>query len=176
MNELLKQARQQAQGKDYTGTLKTVEEWLRVEPGQAEALELKRQATEALQRQKRVEELLKAAQGQERSGDYEACLRSATEGLGLDREHKELNQLQQRAQQELEKRRRVNELLKQARQQAQGKDYTGALKTVEEWLRVEPGQAEALELKRQATEALQRQKTGGGAVEGGAGTGTQWGL
>ena len=84
LNSALGQAFEAFNQGHYEQCLQAVSRAFEFDPDNAQALQIQQQASDGLQRQKRVEELLKAAQGQERSGNYEACLQAATEGLGLD--------------------------------------------------------------------------------------------
>jgi serine/threonine-protein kinase len=105
LSAVLHQALETFDQGNYEQCLQAVSRAFEFDPDNAQALQIQQQASDSLQRQKRVEEQLKVAQGHERGGDYEACLRAAIEGLALDREHKELDQLQQRAQVALTSRR-----------------------------------------------------------------------
>src|SRR5205807_6835709 len=78
---------------------------LTVEPQHAGALAMKRQAGEALERQRKIEGLLTAARTHAQAQQYEACYRVSTEGLGLDPGNVELRKLQTSAHEVLEKRR-----------------------------------------------------------------------
>ncbi|PYV37843.1 MAG: hypothetical protein DMG06_27010 [Acidobacteria bacterium] len=176
LNSALSEALEAFNQGHYEQCLQAVSRAFEFDPGNAQALQiqkqaseaLQRQATEALQRQRQVEEFLKAAQGHERGGDYEACSRAATEGLDLDREHKELGQLQQRAQQILEKRRldeerraRVSELLRVARKEIANNNFSSAVRNLNLLLQLEPGDTNATTLRQEAKAVLsaRRHKT-----------------
>src|SRR5207249_6465108 len=124
----------------------------------AGALDMQRQATEAVERQQKIERLLAAARTHAQAQDYEACASVTSDGLRLDSGNLEFKRLRAEAQQALAKRRKVQELMERARQQWGGKEYAGVLQTREGLLREEPGQGEALELKGQAGEALAREE------------------
>ncbi|PYV41715.1 MAG: hypothetical protein DMG06_16260 [Acidobacteria bacterium] len=158
VRELLQKAIQQRQGKDHQAVLRTMEELLVVDPQHVEALEMHRQAAEAVERQGKVEELLAAARAHGRAQEHEACVEVTSEGLILDPGSREFKRLQEQAQEILAKRRKVQELVERARQQWGREEYTHVLQTVEELLRVEPGYGEALKLKRQAREALAKRQ------------------
>jgi len=157
VRELLQRAIQQQHKKDYRAILETTEELLAIEPQHAEAERMKQHAAEVLERQRKVEELRIAAFAHMQAQEYEACIRVATEGLGLDPGNGEFKRLQEQAQQAVAKRQKAQELVERARQQGQRQDYQGVLRTIEELLTLVPGHAEALQLKQQA-EVLERQK------------------
>src|SRR5438132_2005958 len=64
--------------------------------------------------------------------EYQACVRVASEGLGLEPENREFQGLREQAQQALAKIRKVQELMQRAEQQQRKKDPQAVWRTTEE--------------------------------------------
>ncbi len=155
---LLKQARERLEKSEHATALKLLEELLALDPAHAEALRLKRSAAETLERRRKVDELLLLARGHEKAEDHEACRDTAAEALKLEPENSELQQLYQRAQQILEKRRKVSSLLAKAREELLRKQFSSALELIKNLLALEPQHTEAIKIQQAASEALERQR------------------
>lgn len=155
---LLERARQQWQAEDFPKVIETVASLLKVDPENAKAADFKQKAEQEMTRRQRLKELLSQARKAEKSRDYEGCLKLAEEGLALDSKHSELQQLQNRSRQMLEQIRRLAQLIEDARREIGARKYAAALKTLESALQLESSNAEAVRLKREATEGWERQK------------------
>src|SRR5262249_16893218 len=102
IQSLLEAAPGHKAGPERGPALEKANEGLRLGPGNAEFLSIQRWAASTLERQQRVNALLKGAQQYAAQGDWEFCRKKAEEGLKLAPGHEELQQLYNRSQQELE--------------------------------------------------------------------------
>lgn len=158
VKELLAWARRQVRDHDYAKALQTLEGLFQLAPGHAEGIELKRSATEALERRRQLEGLLAAARAQHQAQDFEACIQSAKHGLEVDPGQAELRQLLEASSRILELRRQAEALLEEARRHVKGEDYAAALNRLDALLKFDPGQAEGIKLRQTASEGLERVK------------------
>ena len=158
VNALLGQARQQVKTKDYGGLMQTVADLLPLEPRLPQVLELRRQAAEGLEKQRKLEEMLAEARGYYKSGSYEACCQLVAEALQLEPQHAELKELRQQAELALERAQKVSRLFEKTRERLQKQDYNVALETIHELLALDPEDSQALELQRLTSEALERRQ------------------
>lgn len=156
--QLLQDARAEIEAQNYAAALKTLDAALKLESSNAEAAQLKQKAQEAWERQKRLAGLLNDAQRHLKEGQLEACLESAGQGLSMEADHPLLKELAVEAQRQLELRRRIGEGLKRASQHLEKKEYQPAIEAYDSVLALVAGQAEAVEGRKQAHEALQRQQ------------------
>ena len=90
---------------------------------------------------------------------YEASLRSAEELLKLEREHPEGHDLKQAAASALERLRKLNQSLAQAKAKAKSGLWEECLEAATEGLRLDPAHAELRELASQASEILDKRRT-----------------
>jgi len=158
IRELLQAAQAHQTAQEPELAFRTAGEGRQLDPANAEFLSIERWAGGELERRRRVNDLLHQAQQQASDGHWEVCRNKAQEGLKLSPNHEALQQLQERAHRELEKRKRVAELLKNCRSQLQAAQFEGALALASQILELEPGHGEASELRGKAAAALEHQR------------------
>ncbi len=139
---------------DFRHCLKAAASALKIDPANAEALELQRQASEG-QKAEKVQHYLGAALKQEKSGDFDGCLQSVSEGLQLDPESSQLAEVQQRVEAAIEKQHAMAQHLEAARGQLGQNQFDEALASVQEALQLDPDDSQALELKQSISQAQQ---------------------
>ena len=158
MAQLLQDARAEIEAQNYPAALKTLDSALKMDSANADAAQLKKKAQEAWERQKRLAALLDDAQRHLKVGQFEACLESAGQGLALEPDHPRFKELAVEAQRQLEVRRQIEEGLKRGSKHLEKKEYEPAIAAYDSILALVPGQAEAVEGRQRAHEALQRQR------------------
>ena len=82
-----------------------------------------------------------------RSQVHERGLKLAEEGLKLDAEHLQLRELHKQAEDELEKRQKIEALRVEVTDRFEAKNYEAALKVMDELLLLVPEGADELKLK-----------------------------
>ena len=132
---------------------------LQLEPRNTQFLSIQSRTTAALEHQHRVSALLSEARQQLNNHRYEASLRSAEELLKLEREHPEGHELKQAAASALERLRKLNQSLAQAKAKAKSGLWEECLEAATEGLRLDPAHAELRELASQASEILDKRRT-----------------
>jgi len=158
IRQLLQSAQAHEAAQEPELALQKAGEGLQLDPGHVDFLSIYHWAAEALEHQRRVSALLQEAQQQASGSNWESCRKKAQEGLKLAPNHEELRQIQDRAQRELEKRKRIAELLKNCRAAFQEGQFEGALPLASQILELEPGHPEASELRAKAAAALEHQR------------------
>jgi uncharacterized protein HemY len=108
---------------------------------------LKDKVSREWQRVQQVEQLLGEARNQASQGKWEGCRKKAQEGLKLSPNHEELQQLQDRAQQELEKLKRIAEVLKKSRTAFEERRFEDVPVLAAQILELDPGHQEASDLQ-----------------------------
>jgi uncharacterized protein HemY len=109
---LLASAERSFEERRFTEALDLLNELLSADASHVAATRLKEKVSREWQKVQQVEQLLGEARNQASQGKWEGCRKKAQEGLKLSPNHQELQQLQDRAQQELEKLKRIAEILK----------------------------------------------------------------
>jgi eukaryotic-like serine/threonine-protein kinase len=158
VQQLWNEASQSQQKGDLPGCLRSLDLLLELEPENAAARDLRPKVVEALERQRRVAGLLAEAASVEKSGDLETCQRLAEQALQIDPQHSQARQFHQRISAALERRQQTQKLLEQAAQRFKDEDDAGALKAVEELLKLDPAQPRGLEIQSLATKRLEHSK------------------
>ncbi|MDA2926146.1 protein kinase [Acidobacteria bacterium AH-259-G07] len=159
VNSLFEKARRHFESGDYKRALSALESLLAIQHSHPEGLKLQRSVLEALQRQEKVEELLKMAQRHYEAEEYEACYQVTEEALNLDSKHTQLNELHYRGLRAIEEtRNKIEVTLQKVRKLLGASDYQAALEAVEEALGLEPENLEANRLKQSALKELERQR------------------
>lgn len=153
---LLQEAGTQFQEGKYDQALERLKRLLELDPKHAEGLELQQLAKEALARQQKIEALLIQARKFQEVQQYEACQKTADEGLKLDENHAELKKLREWAHESLEKEATVRALLKKGEAQLDRREFSKVLQTVQELLSVSPDHPGGRKLQREALENLER--------------------
>ena len=153
---LLKKAQRALQAKDYPSAAETAQQALDLQPQDQYALQICREAAEALERQERISELLQEAQAYFSSQDYESCLKASQEGLQLDPRHTELGKLRKKTQEILDEIGKIEQLLGEAREALKDDDYPVARKRARGILELESDHPEALKIDETATHAVRR--------------------
>ena len=150
INTALAVARSALKHQEFDRCLQVVATALEVDPEHAGALELQESALQQIH----IAELLPAVRSQLEAGDYQACYDSVVEALKSDPAHPELNELRKQAAEKLgideEHQGHVAELLVFARNEIAKGNPKSAIRNLSFMLDLEPGNAEALSLKKKA--------------------------
>ena len=158
VQQLWNEASQSQQKSDLPGCLRSLDLLLELEPENAAARDLRPKVVEALERQRRVAGLLAEAASLEKSGDLEACQRLAEQALQIDPNHSQAQQFHQRISLALERRRQIQKFLEQAEERFNEQDEAGALKAVQELLKLDPAHLRGQEIQTLASEQLEHRK------------------
>src|SRR5262249_54070731 len=134
------------QDKEYEKAIEAYEFVLKLAPKQAQAVEGRRQAQEAWQHARRLEDCLARAQTALKAKDFEGCHAAAQEGLKLEPGHTALQDLAKQAVAIIERTRRVKQLWEEASRSQQSGDLTSCLRSLDQLLELEPENASAQEL------------------------------
>ena len=155
---ILEQARQQAGQGDYQAALPRIDEALALDPEFPEALELKQSTSKAWRRAK-LEGLLAQGREHREAGEYQEWYQLTARALQLEPDLPEIKQMYEEASRHLqlqkEHQTRIEEMLRFARSEIQRADFRSALENLAFLLDLEPGNAQALSLKKQAELALE---------------------
>ena len=155
VQQLWNEASQNQQNGDLPGCLRSLDSLLELDPENAAARELRPTIVEVLERKRRTAGLLAEAASFERAGDLEACQRLAEQALQIDAQNSQAQQFHQRVSLALERRRQIQKLLEQAAQRFEEQDDAGALKVLEELLRLDPAHPRGLEIQSLASKRLE---------------------
>ncbi|RPI23226.1 MAG: serine/threonine protein kinase [Acidobacteria bacterium] len=130
---------------------------LEVDAGQSAANQIRQSAAEMLEKRKQLRTMRAEAERLHGEGNYQSCKEvcQAARGLGEDAA---LQKLEKQADAELEKGKRAEKLLAQARERLTARKYQEALELAQGVLELSPGKPEAFETCRLAEEGIKVQK------------------
>lgn len=163
--QALQTARTALANRDAAGALAAATAALKLSPGDAEATKIQDEAKAVLaaaaaqqqEREQNYQSALKAAQAAFDKQDFAAVIGKADEALALKPAAPEAAKLKAAAQAKLAEQKAREETyqmaLKSAREALGRKDFAGAMAKSSEALRVKPGDAPAVQLRAQASEA-----------------------
>ncbi len=161
----LAQARRFFASGNYPGCLKAVQDGLELDPDSSDLKALQEKALrrveedkQAAQRLKQVEQHLSRARQHAQSGDFKASLGSARKGLDLQPDHPQLLELQEQARSQLDRRDRLEALLKESGESLEQNDFAAALSRAEQILAEAPDHQQAKDLVARARQGLERQE------------------
>lgn len=150
INTALAVARSALKHQEFDRCLQVVATALEVDPEHAGALELQESALQQIH----IADLLPVVRGQLEAGDYQACYDAVVEALKSDSAHPELNELRKQAAAKLgideEHQGHVADLLAFAQNEIAKGNPKSAIRNLSFMLDLEPGNAEALRLKKKA--------------------------
>ncbi|MFB3903922.1 MAG: protein kinase [Acidobacteriota bacterium] len=158
LESLIRQASSSLERGDYEEALEIAGHALEVDAEQSAANEIRRTATELLQRRRQIRQMRAEAEGLLSEGRYEACAEICRAGLKLGGVSGVFRRLERQAQTQLQKRKQAEELLAGARQYLLARDYEQAIKQSKAALELVPENAEALQTAQQAEEGVRTQK------------------
>jgi tetratricopeptide (TPR) repeat protein len=165
IRELLQAAQAHQTAQEPELALQKSLEGLQLDSGHVQFLSIQQWASETLERQRRINALVHDARQLASESNWELSRKKRKKGLKLEPNHQDLQQLHDRAQQELEKRKRIADLIKDCRTLLQQNQFQGVLSLSGQVLELEPGHVEASELREKATAALEHQRRVGELLE-----------
>ncbi len=156
--ELQRAARLLSQ-KKYGDAVEAAGAVLRLQPGQSRALQIQKEAEAALDLNVRIARAREKAAALVASGSHQEAIAVCEEGLTLDSEDEELKRLLEQSRAYLERQSKIQKLLAECEARLSESNWQGAVEAAEAALALDSGSAKARELKRQATEQIERAET-----------------
>jgi len=158
LESLIRQASNSLERGAYEEALEIAGHALEVDAQQSAANEIRRTATEMLERRQQVRQLRAEAEGMLSEGRYEECAEVCRAGLKLGGENSGLRRLEKQAQSQLKKQKQAEELLAGARERLLARDYQEAIRQSNAVLELFKDNAEALETVQLAEEGIRNQR------------------
>ena len=153
---LLAEARKQEQSGDMEACYRAASEGLTLEPEHAELKALRENSGRILETRRQVQILLERARQQWQAEDFPRVVETAVSILNLDPANAKAADFKLKAEQEMDRRQRLKELLSQARRADKERDHEACLRAAEEGLALDSGHPELQRLQSRSRQMLEQ--------------------